>query len=173
MTLDDSALVQPPAHALVLNQSSSPLLFILDTNIISETLKPRPDSNVIAWLFQNEHRLYLTAVTIGEMFTGALRLPMGKRRENLLLAIERITDNFANRVFAFDCPAAQIYARMQDATHRSGLALTVEDGMIAAICSAARATLATHNTQDFAHLGIDLIDPFTAPAPDVVLLDKT
>jgi len=141
---------------------------VLDTNIISETLKKQPDEKVIAWLLQNQENLYLTAVTIGELWEGAYRLPAGKRRENLLLALERITGAYASRLLAYDGAAAQTYARMQDTTRRCGRTLTVEDGMIAASCASTNATLATRNIKDFAHLEITLVNPFEEPAPDVV-----
>ena len=138
-------------------------MLVLDTNIISETLKKQPDDRVIAWLLQNQESLYLSAVTIGELWEGAYRLPTGKRRENLLRALERITGAYANRLLSYDGAAAQAYALMQDKTRRGGRTLTVEDGMIAAICATAHATLATRNTKDFQHLGITLVNPFEDP----------
>ncbi|MDR0308953.1 MAG: type II toxin-antitoxin system VapC family toxin [Coriobacteriales bacterium] len=141
--------------------------YIVDTNIISETLKKKPNENVIAWLFQHETQLYLTAITIAELFTGAYRLPRGKRRENLLLAIEQISDNYERNILPFDGSSARIYAQMQDESRRAGYTLTVENGMIAAISAAAKATLATRNTKDFVHLGIRLINPFEEQVSDV------
>jgi len=141
---------------------------VLDTNIISETLKQEADKGVIAWLIQNQEDLYLTAITIGELLQRAHRLPAGKRRENLLIAIERIVNGYDGRILAYDGLAARVYAEMQDISYRSGRVLTVEDGMIAAICSSANAVLATHNTKDFLHLDVVLVDPFVEPTPDVV-----
>ena len=141
---------------------------VLDTNIISETLKKQPDKQVIAWLLQNQEHLYLTAITVGELLQGAYRLPLGRRRENLLLAIERIVSGYADRILAYDGSAARAYATMQDKANRSGCVLTVEDGMIAAICVHTNAVLATRNTKDFRHLDVMLVDPFCEPTPDVV-----
>jgi len=143
-------------------------MLVLDTNIISETLKKQPDDRVIAWLLQNQESLYLSAVTIGELWEGAYRLPTGKRRENLLRALERITGAYANRLLSYDGAAAQAYALMQDKARRGGRTLTVEDGMIAAICATAHVTLATRNTKDFQYLGIALVNPFEDPTPDVL-----
>ena len=142
--------------------------FVLDTNIISEITKEQPSIDVIAWLFHHEENLYLTAITIGELLEGVYRLPLGKRRENLLLMVERIISAYAKRVFAYDGKAAQIYARMQDETARGGRALAVEDGMIAAICVAENATLATRNIKDFSHLGLELVNPFEEETPAIV-----
>lgn len=148
----------------------APSSFVLDTNIISEAIKKQSDDNVTAWLLQNQESLYLTAITVGELWEGAFRLPVGKRREKLLLAIERITNGYNNRVLSYTSAAAQAYARMKDEARRHGRVLTVEDGMIAAICAVANATLATRNTKDFAHLGIGLVNPFEEPAPDVTVI---
>jgi len=143
-------------------------LLILDTNILSETLKKRPSTQVIAWLLQNQEYLYLTAITIGELLVGVYRLPFGKRRENLLLALERIINGYQSRIFAYDEVAARTYAHMQDQVRRAGHLLTVEDGMIAAICAVNNATLATRNTKDFSLLDISLVNPFEEPTPDVI-----
>ncbi|MCL1879425.1 MAG: type II toxin-antitoxin system VapC family toxin [Actinomycetia bacterium] len=140
---------------------------VLDTNIILETIKMEPDRNVMAWLFMNEQYLYLTAVTIGELLDGALRLPVGRRRENLLVAMERITSGYRNRILAYDAAAARIYARFAESARNQGRALTVEDGMIAATCIAAGGVLATRNTKDFSYLDTTLINPFEEPTPSV------
>ncbi|MCL1798302.1 MAG: type II toxin-antitoxin system VapC family toxin [Eggerthellaceae bacterium] len=146
----------------------TPKPLVVDTNIISETLKEKPHDGVMAWLLQNQENLYLTSVTIGELFIGAYRLPIGKRRESLLSAIGRISSAYENRIYAYDGAAARVYARMQDETRRSGRLLTVEDGMIAATCASSQAVLATRNVKDFSHLGIPLVNPFEEPTPDVV-----
>ena len=143
---------------------------ILDTNIISETLKQHPSNRVVAWLLQNQENLYLTAITVGELLEGAFRLPMGKRRENLLLAIERIISGYASRIFAYNEAAAKSYARMRDESYRSGYVLTVEDGMIAAICATTKGILATRNTKDFSHLDIAVVNPFEEPTPDATII---
>ena len=140
---------------------------VLDTNILSETLKKSPSTRVIAWLLQNQEHLYLTSITIGELLSGAYRLPHGKRRENLLIALEQIINGYKSRILAYDEVAARVYAQMQDQVRRAGHLLTVEDGMIAAICAANNAALATRNTKDFALLDISLVNPFEEPTPDV------
>jgi predicted nucleic acid-binding protein len=141
---------------------------VLDTNIISETLKPQPDDNVLAWLLQNEEHLSITAITIGELFYGAYRLPMGKRRENLLLALERIAGGYKKQVFPYDAEAAKTYAQLQEEALHVGRTLTVEDGMIAAICITKKARLATCNTKDFSYLELSLINPFEELSPDII-----
>lgn len=146
-------------------------MLVLDTNIISETLKIKPEGQVIAWLLQNQEDLYLNVITVGELLLGAYRLPVGKRRENLLLAIEQIIIGYNNRVLPYDGPAARCYALFQDLSQKDGWVLTVEDGMIAAICASSKAVLATRNTKGFKRLGIQLVDPFTEPTPDVTGID--
>ena len=133
---------------------------VLDTNIISETIKISPNQNVIAWLLKNEQNLYLTSITVGELLTGVFRLPQGKRREKLLLAIERIIGSYQSRVLPYDASSARSYVMFLEQAHEQGRLLTVEDGMIAAICSDNSATLVTRNTKDFEYLGLTLINPF-------------
>jgi len=140
---------------------------VLDTNIISETLKKQPDERVLAWLLQNQESLYLNAITVGELWEGAYRLPQGKRRESLLLALERITGRYENRILSYDGTAAQHYARLRNEARNHGRALTVEDGMIAATCIASSSVLVTRNMKDFEYLGIALVNPFEEPTPDV------
>jgi len=149
----------------------SPDTIVLDTNIISETIKEQPSDQVIAWLLQHEASLYLTAITVSELIDGARRLPIGKRRENLLLAIEYIIGGYQRRILPFDISAARVYAQLQTKARASGHQLTVEDGMIAAICVANNATLATRNTKDFAFLEIKLANPFEDLTPDVVVIN--
>jgi toxin FitB len=89
-------------------------------------------------------------------------LPVGRRREGLLEAIESTLRTFAGSVLAYDETAARHYARLQESRRGAGRPLAVEDGMIAAICVARGTTLATRNTTDFAGLGLDLVDPWSA-----------
>jgi predicted nucleic acid-binding protein len=145
-------------------------LIILDTNILSEPYKVRPNENVLAWLLEYQSQLYTTAVTVAELFYGACRLPAGKRREGLLLAVEELARAYDQRVLSFDADAARVYGLLQANSRQEGSTLSVEDAMIAAICRVHKATLATHNTKDFANLDVPLTDPFIAPAPNVVTI---
>jgi predicted nucleic acid-binding protein len=143
-------------------------MVIVDTNILSEPLKPEPNEQVIAWFLENQKELYTTAVTIGELMTGVCLLPEGRRRENLRSAIENLTLVYGERALPYDARAATLYGSLQAEARECGRVLSVEDGMIAAVCKAHDATLATRNVRDFEYLGIETTNPFTAATPHVV-----
>ena len=137
-------------------------MIVLDTNVLSEPLKQRPDEHVLAWFASLDEEAGVTAVSVGELLTGVRALPVGRRREGLLTAIEATLRTFAGSVLAYDEAAARHYARLQESRRGAGRPLAVEDGMIAAICIARGTTLATRNTSDFTGLGLDLVDPWSA-----------
>ena len=137
-------------------------MIVLDTNVLSEPLKQRPDEHVLAWLTSLAEEAGVTAVSVGELLTGVRALPAGRRRAGLLEAIESTLRAFAGSVLAYDEAAARHYAMLQEARRGAGRPLAVEDGMIAAICVARGASLATRNTSDFAGLGLELVDPWAA-----------
>jgi predicted nucleic acid-binding protein len=133
-------------------------MIVLDTNVLSEPLRPSPDDAVLRWM--RSHRdVAVTAVSVAELLTGARRLAEGSRRERLIAAIEKIL--VGSRVLPLDDRAARIYARMQERRRTAGHPLSVEDGMIAAITVAHGAALATRNTADFEGLDLSLINPWT------------
>ena len=137
-------------------------MIVLDTNVLSEPLKLRPDERVLAWLSSLDEAAGLTAISVGELLAGVRALPVGRRREGLLEAIEATLRTFAGSVLAYDEAAARHYARLQESRRGAGRPLAVEDGMIAAICIARGTMLATRNTSDFTGLGLDLVDPWAA-----------
>jgi toxin FitB len=136
-------------------------MIVLDTNVLSEPLKTEPDEHVLSWLSTLDEVAAVTSVSVGELLTGVRALPAGRRREGLLEAIESTLRTFAGAVLAYDEVAARHYARLQEVRRAAGRPLAVEDGMIAAICTARGATLATRNTTDFSGLDLDLIDPWS------------
>ena len=137
-------------------------MIVLDTNVLSEPLKLRPDEQVLAWLASLDEEAGVTSISVGELLTGVRALPVGRRREGLLEAIEATLRTFAGSVLAYDEAAARHYARLQESRRGAGRPLPVEAGMIAAICVARGTTLATRNSSDFAGLGLDLVDPWSA-----------
>jgi predicted nucleic acid-binding protein len=139
-------------------------VIVLDTNVLSEPLKHEPDQRVITWLESVDEALAVTAVSMGELLVGARRLPLGQRRDALLAAIERVLEAHGGDILPYDEQAARRYAEMQESRRAAGRPLSVEDGMIAAICARHGARLATRNIGDFESLGIDLIDPWLAPS---------
>ena len=140
-------------------------MIVLDTNVVSEPLRPRPDPAVLHWLRGLDEPVAITAVTQGELLAGAYALPYGRRRSALIDAIETILAAEDGRVLPYDALAARRYAQLLSSNRAVGRALSTEDGMIAAICSVHAATLATRNVIDFAGLGLTVIDPWNTPVP--------
>ncbi|AZH81822.1 type II toxin-antitoxin system VapC family toxin [Plantibacter sp. PA-3-X8] len=137
-------------------------MIILDTNVVSELFRPRPDPTVARWLDrQDEADLHLTTMTAAELLEGALRLPAGARRSALVGAVATVLDaDFAGRVLPFSAEAALDYAELMTTRRRSGNPIGPQDAIIAAIARSSNAALATRNTRDFAGVGLHLIDPW-------------
>src|SRR5215468_7242305 len=137
-------------------------MIILDTNVLSELMKPTPSARVVAWAQkQSASELFTTAITEAEIFYGIEMLGKGKRRDGLLAAAEGMfTEDFAGRVLAFESDAARHFAGI--AAHRRALGkpITHADAQIAAIARAHGAQLATGNGPDFADCSIVVIDPW-------------
>jgi predicted nucleic acid-binding protein len=141
-------------------------MIILDTNVISEPLKPQPEPAVLAWLnAQAPQTLYLTTVTLAELLAGIGAMPTGKRQLALKAALtEQVLPLFEGRMLAFDSPAAEAFARINALTTAAGQPISFADGAIAAIASARGFMLATRNVKDFKGTGVALINPW-APHP--------
>lgn len=137
-------------------------MIILDTNVISEVLKPRPDARVASWLETLGGEVAITAITSAELLAGLRRLPVGARRTSLTAAIESTLLDYSEDgwVLAFDHEAARQYADILTARQRAGMPISTADAQIAAICRVHAARCATRNVEDFAHTGIELINPW-------------
>lgn len=141
-------------------------MIVLDTNVISELMRARADTRVVVWLDkQRTDEVYLTAVTTAELRYGVARLPDGRRKTDLTDRIRRMLDeDFSGRILSFNNQAAAHYADVVLQRERLGLAVSMADAQIAAICRHHGAELATRNAKDFVHTGIAVIDPWQ-PAP--------
>lgn len=138
-------------------------MIILDTNVLSELLRPDPDPRVEAWIAAREGAdLWFTTVGEAELLYGLALLPPGRRRDALADAIEdMLADDFRGRILPFDRPAALAYATIA-ATRRSiGRPVAHLDCQIAAIAQAHGAAIATRDTTDFASCGIEVLNPWT------------
>lgn len=139
-------------------------MILLDTNVLSETLRTAPDETVLRWLaLQPRASLFTTTVTRAELLYGANVLPQGQRRELLAGAIRDIfNEDFAGRVMCFDNDAADAYGQIAAARKACGKPISQFDAMIAAIAKSRGATLATRNVKDFIECGLDIINPWAA-----------
>lgn len=134
-------------------------MIVLDTDVVSEPFRVRPDSSAISWLAQ-QRDVAVTAVTVGELFVGARRLPLGRRRETLMTKIEAFLGDHRLRVLPYDGRAAVELAVLWERRRAAGRPLGSQDGMIAAIARVHRAALATRNVADFEDLGLDVTNPW-------------
>ncbi|WP_310609296.1 type II toxin-antitoxin system VapC family toxin [Limnohabitans sp.] len=137
---------------------------VLDTNVVSELMRPEPDVTVLAWLNnQPADTLWLNSVVVSELLYGIARLPDGKRRAQLALAVQAmLAEDFAGCVLPFDLEAAVVYADLVAMRERQRQPIDVADAQIAAICLAHGATLITRNTKHFEGVGLTLMNPWVA-----------
>ena len=137
-------------------------MIVLDTDVLSEMMRPEPDSTVAAWISARPaSSLFTTTVTQAEILCGLGLLPSGKGRAGLEAAVgEMFATDFGGRILPFDQAAAQAYAEIALARRRAGRPITQFDAQIAAIARSRDADVATRNVADFEGCGIGVIDPW-------------
>ena len=137
---------------------------LLDTNVLSELLRPIPNPAVIAWIgTQANESLFVTSVTEAEMRLGVRLLPAGKRRQALESAIVAMfAQDFTGRIRPFDTAAVPAYVNIVSARRAGGHPISQFDAQIAAIASTYGDKLATRNTSDFEGCGVSLVDPWVS-----------
>lgn len=141
-------------------------MILLDTNVISEAMKPDSDPRVRRWLdAQPAEALFLSSVTLAELSYGVSVLPKGKRRQRLTAAIEGVVELFAGRLLAFDADAARRYGVLAATARASGRGFPTPDGYIAAVAAARAFAVASRDPTAFAAVGLTVIDPWRAPPP--------
>ena len=133
---------------------------LLDTNVLSELTKPKPESRVVTWLEVHEPALAVPTTTLAELRYGIARLPQGRRRSSLLRFWQTTCDQFQGRIFSFDRRAAEMYGDVAAAAERAGRRLNVQDGQIAAIALVHRMHVATRNVSDFEASGVAVVNPW-------------
>jgi toxin FitB len=138
-------------------------VILLDTNVLSELMRPVPDPHVVRWLDAwPEWDVWISAVTVAEIRLGIFQLPDGKRKALLQdLAEQMFQEDFSDRCLPFDCEAAAEYGLIVARRNQQGHPISVEDAQIAAIAKAADLILATRNTKDFLDVqGLKLVNPW-------------
>lgn len=137
--------------------------FLLDTNVASEWVKPRPDSGVMTWLAEaDEDRVFISVITLAELRHGIERLPAGARRDRLDVWLTRqVPARFETRVISVDAEIANSWGRVMARAQAAGRPVGTMDAFIAATAEHHDLALVTRNVRDFDALGIQLINPWS------------
>jgi predicted nucleic acid-binding protein len=137
-------------------------VIILDTNVVSEPMKPDGDRAVQAWLDEQiAETLYLTSISLSELLLGVEVLPDGKRKAGLAAALsDLLVMLFGARVLPFDQQAATKYAASVSRARAAGRAISMADGQIAAIAAVHGFTVATRDTAPFVAAGVPVVNPW-------------
>lgn len=136
-------------------------MIVLDTNVVSEAMKPEPHPAVMAWLNdQAAETLYLSSVTLAELLFGIGALPAGKRKDMLAQALDGLMRLFRGRVLPFDTDAARHYAELVVKAKSCGRGFPTPDGYIAAIAASRDFIVASRDTAPFEAAGVSVINPW-------------
>ena len=139
-------------------------MIILDTNVVSEAMKPQSNPFVQAWLNnQAVETLYLSSVTLAELLFGIAALPTSKRKAILAQALDGLMGIFKDRVLPFDADAAQHYADLAITAKGRGLGFPTPDGYIASIAASRGFIVASRDTAPYEAAHITVINPWAAP----------
>lgn len=138
-------------------------MIIIDTNVISELMRPRPEPRVVVWVAQQiTDDIFLTSITVAELFRGLVLMAEGRRKQALIAETELLlAEDFEGLVLPFDEAAARQYGVIVSMRQRLGRPISTFDAQIAAIAAAHGATVATRNVADFEHCGVTIINPWT------------
>ena len=136
-------------------------MIVLDTNVVSEAMKPEPHSAVRAWLNgQATETLYLSTVTVAELLFGIGALPVGRRKDLLAQTLDGLMRLFRDRVLPFDMDAARCYAELAVSAKTAGRGFPTPDGYIAAVASSRGFMVASRDTEPFKAANIRVINPW-------------
>ena len=137
--------------------------FLLDTNIISELIRPKPDQNVVSWIADRmASELFITSMTIGALTRGAQKIGNNKRGLRLQNWIAHdVMHQFDHRILAFDTKAAIDWGFLMGDGDRLGLTMPAADAQIAAVARVNRLSIATRNTKDFERMLDSVVNPFS------------
>jgi predicted nucleic acid-binding protein len=138
-------------------------VILLDTNVLSEAIKPHPSGAVLRWLAAQETQtVFTTTISQAEILYGVEALPQGRRRVQLSVAVEKMfVEEFHGRILPFDDDAARAFAKIVAVRDAAGRPISQFDAVIAAIARSRGASIATRNTGDFERCGIRIINPWS------------
>jgi len=134
--------------------------YLVDTNVLSELAKPKPEPLVVAWLRAHEPDLYLSTITIGELRRGIEPLPAGKRKTALQSWFTDLCKRMEGRILSFNTSTAHIWGQKMAAWDKKGTPVASLDSQIAATANRHNLTVVTRNVSDFKNTGVKLFNPF-------------
>lgn len=134
--------------------------YLVDTNICSAPVKPKPEPKVVEWLRKHERELYISTVTIGEIRRDIERLPEGKRKAQLRLWLQSICDCMKGRVLRFNTSTAHVWGQLKAKWDKAGINVPSLDSQIAATAHRHGLAVVTRNTADFNKTGVKILNPF-------------
>ena len=150
-----------PGAGQIAGKADEVRMIVLDTNVISEAMRPAPNPAVRAWLNEQvAETLYLTSVTLAEMLFGIAVLPAGRRRHALTRALDGLLELFGDRVLPFDTDAARHYTALAVAARNAGRGFPTPDGYIAAIAASRGFIVASRDTSPYEAGGLRVVDPW-------------
>jgi len=136
-------------------------MILIDTNVVSEAMKPTPDASVLAWLNeQAAETLHLSSLTLAELLFSDAAMPAGKRKDTLARALDGLMRLFGDRVLPFDADAARCYAEPALTAKDTGRGFPMSDGNIAAIASSQGFIVASRDKAPFEAARVTVIDPW-------------
>ena len=135
--------------------------YLLDTNVVSETMRSGPDTRVVTFLAEHDD-LWLSSIVVHELEYGVRRLAQGRRRSGLEADLLRFTTEYEDRILPLDRVGAEWAARFRVLAQRSGHTLDLGDALIAGTAKAHALTLATRNIADFQRVDVELVNPWEA-----------
>ncbi len=136
--------------------------YLLDTCLISELAKPKPDEKVVDWvLSENESSFYISVLTFGELHKGVEKLPESKKKEELRIWIEdELKNRFQNRIISIDIRVSILWGKIQCFAEKKGKPMPAIDALIAATGIAYDLTVVTRNATDMESSGVKLLNPW-------------
>lgn len=134
--------------------------YLVDTNVLSELAKPKPEPLVVAWLRDHEPDLYLSTITVGELRRGIESLPAGKRKTALQSWFTGLCKRMEGRILSFNTSTAHIWGQKMAAWDKKGTPIPSLDSQIAATAYRHNLTVVTRNVSDFKNTGVKLFNPF-------------
>lgn len=136
--------------------------YLLDTCVISELTKTKPNKKVVSWITQNDDaNFYLSSLTFGELYKGVSKLPDSRRRKKLFQWIEQdLKERFAGKILDIDLLVAKTWGETQGVSEAAGTPMPAIDGLIAATALAHNLTVVTRNVKDMQQSGVSVLNPW-------------